>query len=53
MSAEKKKKSAAKTKETTFNCKFCQQEKPLAEMAVLSRFFPPMVACQECEKKLR
>lgn len=56
MTAEKKKKVALKTKETsktkeiTFNCKFCEQSKPLTEMVVLTRFFPPVVVCKDCEK---
>ena len=53
MTTGKKRKEAAKPKEITFDCKFCQQSKPLAEMVVLARFFPPMVACRECEKKLQ
>ena len=50
MTAEKKKKVALKTKEITFNCKFCEQSKPLTEMVVLTRFFPPVVVCKDCEK---
>ena len=62
MTAEKKKKEeskakvALKTKESskiakiTFTCKFCEQSKPLTEMAVLTRFFPPVVVCKDCEK---
>jgi hypothetical protein len=40
-------------KEITFKCKFCGKSKPLDEMRVLTRFFPPIVACRDCEKKMR
>ncbi len=51
MTAEKtKKKVASKTKGTTFTCKYCKKSKPLTEMVVLARFFPPLVACKDCEK---
>lgn len=50
----KKKKSEAKvTKEITFRCQFCGSSKPLEEMGLLTRFFPPIVACRDCEKKMR
>lgn len=42
-----------KTKEVTFKCRFCQELKPLSEMMVITRLFPPLVACRECEKQLR
>lgn len=42
-----------KNKEITFECKFCGMTKPVAEMRVLTRFFPPMVACRDCERRLR
>jgi len=41
------------TKEMTFRCRFCERSKPLGEMVVLTRFFPPLVACRDCEKKMR
>lgn len=58
MTTEPEKKSGAeakeeKTKEITFECKFCGMTKPLDKMRVLTRFFPPMVACRDCERKLR
>ncbi|MBI2830506.1 MAG: hypothetical protein HYX81_05030 [Chloroflexi bacterium] len=37
-------------KEVTFKCKFCGAEKPLTEMQVVTRYFPPVVLCKECEK---
>ena len=42
-----------KAKETTFTCKFCEKSKPLSEMTVITRFFPAVVACRECAKRLR
>ncbi|MBI3931449.1 MAG: hypothetical protein HY325_05455 [Chloroflexi bacterium] len=44
---------ASKTKEVTFKCKFCERSKPLGEMVVLNRYFPPIVTCRDCEKKMR
>ena len=41
------------TREVTFKCKFCGNTKPLDEMRVLTRFFPPIVVCPECEKKMQ
>ena len=37
----------------TFKCPFCGKAKPIGEMIVLGRFFPPIVACRDCEKKTR
>lgn len=51
MTSPKKKKEIPGTKEITFKCRFCQQVKPLAEMEVLGRFYPPVVACRDCAKK--
>jgi len=44
---------AKQTRGITFRCKFCGKTKPLDEMRTLARFFPPVVACQDCEKKMR
>ena len=44
---------AKETKEITFKCRFCGKPKPLDEMTVLTRFFPLIVACRDCEKKMR
>jgi len=41
------------TKEITFRCKFCGKDKSLDEMRTLTRFFPPIVACRDCEKKMQ
>jgi len=43
----------AEAQEVTFKCKFCERSQPLDEMTVLTRFFPPIVICWECEKKMR
>ena len=49
----KKEKAQAKgTKEITFECRFCGRSKPLDEVMVLTRFFPLLVACQDCEKEI-
>jgi transcription elongation factor Elf1 len=53
MTAEKEKKEAPKTKETTFKCKFCESSKTLDEMVIITRFFPPVAACRDCERKMR
>jgi len=50
---EKEEKSKVKAKEITFKCKFCEKSKPLDAMVVLTRFFPPIVACRDCEKKMQ
>ncbi len=41
-----------KPKGIMFKCKFCGQSKPLDEMRVLARFFPPLWACRECEMRI-
>ncbi len=35
-----------------FRCRFCGEDKPLNDMRMLTRFFPPLPACSECEKRL-
>lgn len=47
------KKGKTKANKTTFKCKFCEANKPLAEMVIITRYFPPIVACPECERRLR
>ena len=46
-------KEAKEAKETTFKCGFCGESKPLSEMTVITRFFPQLVACRDCERKMR
>ena len=57
MTAEKiKKEEEAKTKgtkEITFRCKFCGRDKRLDEIMILTRFFPSLVLCRDCEKEMR
>ncbi len=53
MTTELNEKEEPKTTEITFKCKFCQMSKPLNEMVVIGRFFPPVVACRDCDKKMR
>lgn len=49
----KKQQEPEKTDKITFKCNFCEEEKPLNEMRILNRFFPPVVACRDCEKLRR
>jgi hypothetical protein len=50
----KKEQSEAKeTREITFKCQYCGNDKPLEDMRRIDRFIPPLIACRECEKKLR
>ena len=44
---------AKRTKEITFKCKFCERSKKLEEIRVLTRFFPPIVLCRDCEEETR
>ncbi len=53
MTSKKTKPKQPKSKEVTFQCKFCDTPKPLGEMVVITAYFPPLVACRECEKKIR
>ena len=53
MTAAIEKGEELKIKKVTFKCKFCEKSKPLDEMVVLTRFFPPIVVCRDCEKKMR
>lgn len=51
-------KEAGKTKrkeprEITFRCQSCDKYKHLEEMRVITRFFPMLVVCRDCEKELR
>ena len=50
---EKQPSETANTEEVTFKCRFCGETKPLAEMRILTRFFPQIVACRNCEKKMQ
>ncbi len=48
-----KKAKEKKPRDVTFKCRFCQETKPISEIMIVSRLFPPVVACRECEKELR
>jgi len=41
-----------KYQQVTFKCRFCGEIKPLQEMVRMTRFFPPVVACSGCAKKM-
>jgi len=47
--SDKKKKSG----KITFRCPSCDKYKLLEEMRVLTRFFPLIIVCRECEKEMR
>lgn len=50
---EKKDKGKRKEpKEITFRCQNCDKYKPLEDMRTVTRFFPPLVLCQDCEKEM-
>ena len=53
MTTEIAKKKESKENGISFKCKFCEESKALEEMIVLTRFFPPLVACRDGEKKMR
>ena len=42
-----------KAKETTFKCKFCESLKPIDEMVILTEYFPPTIACRDCEREIQ
>jgi hypothetical protein len=39
--------------EITFRCRYCGKDRKLEDMRVITRFFPPMEVCRECEKEIR
>ena len=49
---EAEKPEARKPKEITFKCKSCGKQKKLSEMRIITRYFPTLVVCADCEKKL-
>jgi len=53
MTTETDKEKEPKVKEITFKCKFCEKSKPLDEMVVLPGYFPPIVACRDCGRKMQ
>jgi len=53
MKKEEGKVEVEETGEITFRCKFCGESKPIGEMKVLTAFFPPLIACRDCEKEMQ
>jgi hypothetical protein len=51
LKSEGKKKT--RPKEITFLCPRCEQQKPIAEMRMVTRFVPPLLVCQDCAGELR
>jgi len=51
--ASKSKSAPKETTGVTFKCNLCGESKPLQDMMILTRFFPRIVACRDCEKKMR
>ena len=43
---------AVAAKQITFKCKSCGKSRPVDEMNILNRFFPPLVVCNSCEKEM-
>ena len=52
MIEETGKEETSKVKNITFKCKSGERSKPLDEMVVITRFFPSIVLCRDCEKKM-
>jgi len=50
---EKEQSDSDKTKEITFKCRYCGGNWPLDDMRTLTGFFPPVVACPDCAKKMQ
>jgi hypothetical protein len=42
-----------KPREIVFRCQCCDEFKQLEEMRVITRFFPVLVICRDCEKAMR
>jgi len=53
MVIKKEKGEKSKVKKVTFKCRVCEGHKLIDEMVLVTRFFPPIVACRDCEKKMR
>jgi hypothetical protein len=55
MTAKSERKESAKPIEVrglTFKCRCCEEQKPLSEMVVMPRYFPPVTACRGCATKM-
>lgn|GEM_PF-1400689 len=44
--------SQTENQEIMFRCRFCGQSRPLKEMVRINRYYPPQVACFECERQM-
>ena len=53
MTTEEKKNVGSKEKNITFKCNNCKKTKPIRDMVVVTRYFPAIVICKDCEKELR
>ncbi|MDD4859353.1 MAG: hypothetical protein PHR56_04025 [Dehalococcoidales bacterium] len=47
------KKEVKKEPKLTFKCKVCGKAKNIENMRSVTRFFPPLVVCTECERQVR
>ena len=52
-SGKKDSTSTGETKEMDFTCRFCGETKPFSEMVLLSRYFPVLTSCRDCDKTLQ
>ncbi|UCD09892.1 MAG: hypothetical protein JSU79_04405 [Dehalococcoidales bacterium] len=52
MTTEEKKTSGSKEKKINFKCNYCKKTKPIRNMVVVTRYFPAVVICSDCEKGL-
>ncbi len=53
MKTEADKNEETKVKQISFKCKFCEKDKLLDEMIVITRYSPAVVLCRDCQKKIR
>ncbi len=53
MTTEEKTPSGSNEKKITFKCNNCKKTKPIRDMVVVTRYFPAVVICKDCEKGLR
>jgi|YelNatPaOPRAMG01_1025707.scaffolds.fasta_scaffold26104_2 hypothetical protein len=56
MSIELEERQRAEVKETEreirFRCRICGTTRPLSQLREIRRFFPPLIACSDCEEKM-
>ncbi|MBI4188330.1 MAG: hypothetical protein HY529_03885, partial [Chloroflexi bacterium] len=46
-SVKKRGTKAAASDKIVFKCRFCEKSKPLDEMVVITKYFPPVVLCRD------